>query len=102
MVDLSSRLSPYSITDPLVRAELYREIRKGADEWPEYTIKPDEALMPELTAFRYYGNADLKWVVLIASGLDNMRDELQVGQVIKLPPPIWIRQRIKYYESKVK
>jgi hypothetical protein len=95
-------MSPYSISDPLVRAGLYREIRQGANDWPQYTIKPDELLMPELTAFRHYGNSELKWVVLVAAGLDNMRGELTAGQVVKLPPPIWIRQRIKYYESKVK
>jgi len=93
-------MSPYSIRDPLVRAELYREIRQGAGDWAEYTIKPDEALMPELTAFRHYGESSLKWVVLVAAGLDDMRQELEVGEVIKLPPKTWIRQRIKYYELK--
>ena len=92
-----SRLSPYHITDDLLRSDLYREIRKGDDSWPSYEIKLDESLRPELIAHRFYGTDLLKWVVLIAAGLDDMRESLEAGIRIKLPPAVWIRERIKYY-----
>ncbi len=98
------RLSPYNITDTLIRGELYREIRDGADNlspgWVEHTVQPDERLMPELVAYREYGTDDLKWVVLIVSGLDNYRGELPVGEVLRLPPLVWVRQRIKYWADR--
>lgn len=92
-----SRLSPYNIPDDLARVDLYREIRAGADNWREYEIQLDEVLMPELVAYRFYGADLFKWVVLVAAGLDDMREPLEVGTRIKLPPAIWIRERIKFY-----
>lgn len=92
-----SRLSPYNITDDILRSDLYREIRKGNDSWPKYEIQPDEVLKPELIAYRFYGTDQLKWVVLIAAGLDDMRYALTAGITIQLPPIVWIRERIKHY-----
>lgn len=92
-----SRLSPDNITDDLLRADLYRDIRKGNDDWPQYEIQPDEVLKPELTAHRAYGTDQLKWVILIAAGLDEMREALTAGTKIQLPPIVWIRERIKHY-----
>lgn len=95
-----SRLSPDNIPDPIFRAELYREIRQGqtqANGWTEYVIKPDERLRPELAGFRVYASDNMKWVVMIAAGLDDMRQPLQDGVVIKLPPASWIRERILYW-----
>ncbi len=88
------RLSPYNITDDLVRAELYRAIRKGDASWPTYEIQPGEILMPELTAYRHYGMEGLKWVVMVAAGLDEPREAIESGVTLQLPPVQWIRQKI--------
>ncbi|MDY0042594.1 MAG: hypothetical protein RBS57_19975 [Desulforhabdus sp.] len=99
-----NRLSPYNITDDLIRGELYREVRDGAENqttgWIEHTIQPDERLMPELVAYREYGTDELKWVVLVVSGMDNYREPLAVGEVLYLPPLVWVRQRIKYWTDR--
>jgi len=102
------RLSPYNVTDVLFRGELYRDIRKGAEAqtsgWTEYEIEPDEMLRPELAAYRIYGTEELKWVVMVVTGLDNLRDQLPAGDTFWFPPVTWVRQRIKYwtdYEAKV-
>ena len=92
-----SRLSPYNIADDLARVDLYREIRTGADNWREYEVQLDEVLMPELIALRFYGTDLLKWVVLVAAGLDDMREAMEAGALLKLPSTIWIRDRIKFY-----
>lgn len=94
------RLSPYNVADPIVRAALYREIRKGNGEWYRYEVQPDEVLMPELVAYRYYGTEQLKWVVLISAGMDDMRDYLPEGEIIPLPPSPWVRERIQYYQRR--
>ncbi|MBF0121262.1 MAG: hypothetical protein HQK79_20705 [Desulfobacterales bacterium] len=94
-----SRLSPYNIKEDLIRVELYREIRKGEDDWYLYEIQVDEVLRPELIAYRVYGTDLLKWVILISAGLDDMREPLKAGELIKLPPLAWIRQRIKFYSK---
>ena len=94
-----SRLSPYNITDDLTRAELYREVRAGDPAWTEREILLDETLRPELIAFRFYGTDELKWVILVAAGLDDMREALVAGTTIKLPPVTWIRERIRFYSG---
>jgi hypothetical protein len=98
-----SRLSPYNINDTLHRAELYREIRNGAENqtegWTEYEIQPDERLMPELIAHRFYGTDKLKWAVMVVAQLDDLREALPVGETIWLPPIVWVRQRIKYHSG---
>ena len=97
------RLNAYNVSDDLIRAELYKEIRDGAenkaDGWIEYEIQPDERLHPELVSYRFYGTDALKWVVLIVSGLDDMREGLPVGESIFLPPIAHVRKRIKHYSE---
>lgn len=95
-----ARLSPYNIKDDLVRAALYREVRAGSDSWPQYEIQPDETLRPELIAHRHYGTDELKWVVLVATHLDDYRQELVSGEIIRLPPSTWIREKIRFYQSR--
>lgn len=98
------RLSPLNISDPLLRAELLRDIRLAqtdkkyrGDEWGYYTVQPADILMPELIAYKAYSVDTLKWVVMAAAGLDDSRDSLEAGTVIYLPSTLWIRERIKYY-----
>lgn len=95
-----SRLSPYNITDDLLRSDLYREIRTGQtadNDWLLHEIQPDESLLPELVSFRRYQTAELKWLVLIAAKLDDLRERMEAGTTIKLPPIVWVRERIKHY-----
>ena len=96
-----SRLSPYNIKDDLLRVNLYREVREGQtqdlQDWTEYTVQPADVLRPELVAYKHYGTASLKWVILVAANLDDMRESLPAGAVLKLPPVTWVRLRIKHY-----
>lgn len=100
------RLSPLNISDPLLRAELFREIRlaqtsiKYRDkDWGYYEIQPADVLMPELIAWKVWGVDTLKWLVMAAAGLDDSREALVSGERIYLPSTFWLRERIKYYES---
>lgn len=101
------RLSPLQIPDPLLRAELYREIRNAQTDrkyrnggaWGYYTIQPADVLMPELIAHKAYALDTLKWVVMIAAGQDNPRDRLTAGKDIYLPSLAWLRERIRYYAN---
>ena len=91
------RLSPYNIEDDIVRTQLYREVRQGGEDWIEHEIALDEVLMPELISQRVYGTDELKWVVLVASEMDDMREALTAGNILRLPTPVWVRQRIRYW-----
>ena len=100
------RLSPLNISDPLLRAELFREIRLAqtdvkyrGEAWGYYVVQPADALSPELVAWKVYGLDTLKWVVLIASGIDDSRESLPTGERIYLPSTAWLRERIKHYSS---
>jgi len=53
--------------------------------------------MPELAAYRHYGMEGLKWVVMIAAGVDEPRERMESGITLQLPSIQWIRQKIKAY-----
>lgn len=93
------RLNALSITDDLIRAELYRRVREGQSnpEWTEYTTDDTDRLRPEGIAYKVYGVdfTALKWIVCIAAGLDDWRDELEPNITIRLPSAAWIRKQIR-------
>lgn len=99
------RLSPLNISDPLLRAELYREIRQAQDNpakldgdyWGSYIIQVADVLSPELVAYKIYGLDTLKWVITVATGLDDTRDQLEAGTTIYVPTAAYLRERIKHY-----
>lgn len=98
------RLSPLNIADPLLRAELFREIRHAqedrkhrGEEWGYYEIQPADIRAPDLIAWKAYGVDTLKWVVMAAAGMDNSRELLEAGTRIYLPSTAWIREAIKRY-----
>lgn len=92
-----SRLSPFNIQDELIRARFYRELRDGLFEWEEWEVSIDEIRMPELVSLRYYGTESLKKIVAVCAGLDDMREYLEAGSMIRLPTIKWVRTRIRYY-----
>ncbi|MDX5979629.1 hypothetical protein [Vreelandella alkaliphila] len=99
---LPDRLSPSQLTDPLVRARLYRDIRRqtprvSRKSWYSYTVAPGEVLMPELVAYRAYRSKRLKWVVLAAAGMTDYRLALEGGETLQLPSLEWLRDRLRYY-----
>ena len=96
------RFRPDQIACPIMRARIYRDIRRQTprihrDSWIEHTIAPGERLMPELVAYRVYQNWRFKWVVLAAAGLDDYRNALEPGDVLRLPTVEWLRDRFRYY-----
>ncbi|MBT2909699.1 hypothetical protein PL84_03765 [Vibrio anguillarum] len=92
-----SRLSPLNIQDELIRTRFYRELRNGLFEWEEWEVSLDEIRMPELISLRYYGTDSLKKIVSVCAGLDDMRDSIDAGSLIRLPTIKWVRTRIRYY-----
>lgn len=100
-------LSPLQISDPLLRRELYHEIQNAqldrkyrADGyWAYYIVQPADILLPELIAYKVYGFDQLKWVIDVAAGLDDMRDRLVSGTTLYLPSTIWLQERITYYRN---
>ncbi|MEB5557071.1 hypothetical protein GOP97_14990 [Vibrio cholerae] len=92
-----SRLSPLNIKDDLVRARFYRELRNGQFEYEEWEVSIDEVAMPELISLRYYGTEKLKKIVAICAELDDLREFIEAGSLIRLPTVKWIRTRILHY-----
>lgn len=96
------RLDSRNIKDPLLRSELYKEVRNNQTnpEWKAYMILPSDVLLPEWIAYKVYGVdlEALKWIVAVAAGLDDFRGELEPGTEIRLPTAVWIRNKIKEYQ----
>lgn len=99
-----NRLDPMLIQDPLMRAQLYADMRRrtpyrGPEYWTEYTVNPGERLMPELIAVRVWNDESLKWAVMVVAELDDPRREIEAATVLTLPSREWLRDRIKHYQS---
>ena len=99
-----NRLDPMLITDPLVRARLYADMRerrpyRSAGYWLEYTVSPGERFMPELIAVRAWNDENLKWAVLVVAEVDDHRREVESGITLTLPTREWLRDRIKFYQA---
>lgn len=110
MADIQSTgglLSYLQISDPLLRVELFREIRlaqedtkyREDDAWAKYTVQPGDTLSPEFVAYKVYSIDTLKWLIMVAASLDNSRERLTAGTTLYLPTTTWLRQRIRYYAS---
>lgn len=104
MATNENRMDIYLIPDNLYRAALYRELINqtpyiSKEHWYEHTIQPGEVLMPELIAYRVYGDERLKWVVLITAGLSDYRQAMEAGNTLTLPSQEWLLDRIKYYTT---
>jgi len=100
----SNRFSPDKLADPMVRARLYREIRRRTPRisqasWQDRVVEPAETLLPELIAHREYGDHRLKWVILVAAGLDDYRLALESGETLVLPTIEWLRDRFRHYQG---
>lgn len=98
------RFRPDQIACPMMRARMYRDIRRqtprvSRDSWVEHTIAPGERLMPELVAYRVYKSKRFKWVVLAAAGLDDYRQPLESGDTLSLPTVEWLRDRFRHYQK---
>lgn len=94
-----NRLSPYNISDPLVRAYLYREWREGSQDWDQYELSLDEITMPAKVALRYHGTPNAKLTIAVCAGLDDLRDAMAAAKVLTLPSNTVIRERIRHYEK---
>lgn len=97
---MRTQLSPNSIERDTFRAALYRDIKAGGLEFKSREILESEEWLPELIAAKEYGNPDLRWVVSIAASQDDEGVPLVVGRVIQLPPVLWLRDRIRFYQEK--
>lgn len=96
------RFRPEQIGCPIMRARLYRDIRRQTprgdrDSWHRHTVAPAEVLAPELVAYRVYRSKRFKWVVLVAAGLDNYTRALDSGVELHLPSVEWLRDRLRHY-----
>ena len=96
-----SRSSDLSISDDVIRAELYRRLLAYLDDSKNigniaiYEVKEDERQRSDLLSYRHYGTHELSWVVLIAAGLDDACTDLPVGYELELPPASVVREMIR-------
>ncbi len=101
MTDLS-RLSPLNIDDDILRSYLFASLRAYvADESNadvlEYEIRQDEEYRRDLSAYRVYGNADLRWVFSVVADVEDEADPMPVGTVLRLPTAAWLREEIRHF-----
>ncbi|EIA0033893.1 hypothetical protein K6Z85_004474 [Salmonella enterica] len=97
-----SRYDDRNITDPILRAELRKEVlamcESNDQNLTNYYVLPDEEYRPDLLAFRVWGTEDLRWVVTLASGNEDESQPMVIGRKLKLPPAAWIREMIRHFQ----
>lgn len=96
------RLSDLQIEDDVLRAMLYSDVlalvaEPGQSDVFQYDILLDEEYRPDLTAYRAYGSTVMRWVISLVADIEDEADPLPVGEVLRLPSPAWVRERIRHY-----
>ncbi|MCY2267801.1 baseplate protein, partial [Klebsiella pneumoniae] len=92
-----------TIDDPILLALFHQEVIARATSYSadniSYTIKPDEVYRSDLSAFRCYGNEELRWVFRLLVGHESETEAMPVGITLTVPPVAWIRDRMRDYAS---
>lgn len=100
MSDLS-RLSDMNIEDDILRASYYQQVNEYINstnsDLSEYDLKEDEAFRPDLVSYRFYGTAELGWLVCLICELDDVAESLPVGETIYLPEAAWVRRSMRQF-----
>lgn len=94
-----SRLSIYRIETPLFRGLFLQEVTKPDLSWDQWELSADELKRADLVASRYYGTTAPEDIVATIIGMDSPGKTVTQGSRHYLPPPEWIRQRLKHYEQ---
>ncbi len=99
-----SRLDIENIEDQVMRVQLYNELRKDSidktfDTYTTYVVKADEANRPDLISYRAYQTPELKWLVSLLAGQNDLKDDIKIGLEIVLPEKIYVRQRLQHWSS---
>ena len=98
-----NRLDDRTIDDPILLALFHQEVIARATSYSadniSYTIKPDEVYRSDLSAFRCYGNEELRWVFRLLVGQESETEAMPVGTTLTVPPVAWIRDRMRDYAS---
>ncbi|EDJ7306006.1 hypothetical protein M8D79_004198 [Salmonella enterica] len=97
-----SRYDDRNITDPILRAELRKEVMAMCESNDQnltiYYVLPDEQCRADLVAYRVWGIEALRWVVTLAAGLEDESQGMMVGQKLKLPPATWVREMVRHFQ----
>ena len=96
-----SQLSDKNVSDLILRAQMYRDIRKditsGEAQAEVHEIKEDELYRSDLISFRNYGRSDLAWLVDLVCDREDIANPHVIGLNILLPDSVYIRSKIKFY-----
>lgn len=96
-----SQLSDKNVDDLILRAQMYRDIRKdiadGTVDAQTHEIKEDEVYRSDLISFRAYGRSDLSWLVDLVSNREDIAEPHVIGLNIRLPDSVYIRNKIKNF-----
>ena len=96
-----SQLSDTNVTDLILRAQMYRDIRAdiatGAVLVETHEIKEDEAYRSDLISYRFYGRSDLSWLVDLVANREDIAGPHIISALISLPDSVYIRNKIKTY-----
>lgn len=57
-----------------------------------YTVKGNDRL--DLLASKFYGNSILKWVIMVANGLEEEPSDISEGDRIRIPSPRFVKQEL--------
>jgi hypothetical protein len=98
-----SNLDDRQIDDPIIRAYMRKVVLEMCNSYDEnltsHYVTSDEVYRPDLLSYRVYGTADLRWVVLLAGGVEDEAEGLAEGELLKFPPAAWIREQIRKFSA---
>lgn len=84
---------------PLVTLDSYEFF--DFEPYPEFAARPDDLWYqvvagdrPDTLGQKFYGSPRLWWVVAVANELEILPSQLYVGQILRIPNPGFVRQKL--------
>jgi len=71
-----------------------RQVIEEADDDEPFAISPEFENRPDLIANKFYGQSNLKWVIMLRNNILNPLTDLTVGKVLMIPSKVRLNSEI--------
>jgi hypothetical protein len=73
------------ISEPDLANNYFNELFKVTKDLTYYTIQKDDLQRPDILSFKFYGTDEYWWVILKYNNIEDIWNDLYIGQIISVP-----------------
>jgi len=73
------------ISEPDLANNYFNTLFKVTSEITYYAIKRDDLQRPDILSFKFYGSDEYWWILMKFNKIDDIWNDLNIGQIISIP-----------------